>query len=163
MKKLLVLALLGLALCGACTQTQPRPLGYGIGIEIVDSLGNNVFPYDPVNFPLGYPFTMPFDPYKSFWIDSRGNQHVLYASTTMNGIRFGTVLEGNSFENEVKRSNNHLVWVLAWSDSLKRDTLEIFEPDGLNGLRAKYILFNKDTISNAEGYLPTGNRILLIK
>lgn len=163
MKKPFVLALLGLKLCGACTQTQPRELLYSLAIEIVDSLGNNVFPYDPVNFPLGYPFTEPFDPYKSFWIDSRGNQHVLYGSTNMNGITFGTGLEGKSFKDEVTKSNNHLVWVLAWSDSLKRDTLEIFEPDGLSRLRAKYIILNKDTISNAEGYLPTGNRIFLIK
>jgi hypothetical protein len=59
MKKLFVLALLGLVFCGACTQTQPRPISAIYAVYAVDSLGNNIFPFDSILYPKGYLVFLP--------------------------------------------------------------------------------------------------------
>lgn len=163
MKKLFVLALLGLAFCGACTQTQPRPISAIYAVYAVDSLGNNVFPFDSILYPKGYPFTTPFNPYESYWIDSRGNKYGLYRATHPTGIKFGMALADVELEHDLQVNNGQLIWIMCWADSLKKDTLRVIEPHGIE-TKAKYIILNNDTISNADGYMePNRQAIFIVK
>ena len=148
MKKLLILALLGLALGGCkkeklADKPKDSPEMWFIDFSLVDDSGEFIFPDPPPNFT-----TSPFDPRQSFLVSGDGSTHKLnlYGDTTF-GLYFGFGM----FYNELLLDSNFvrhkkLIWKIYFEPGGKPNILEVRNPNLGRQHGGDLMLWNNDTL-----------------
>lgn len=157
MKKLLVLALLGLALGGCkkeklADKLRSSPTRWFFEFSLLDENGEFIFPDPPPNFT-----TTPFDPRESFLVSGDGSTHKLrlHGDTT-----YGLHFSFDMFYKELLLDSNFarhnkLIYKIYFEPGGKPNILEVRNPNIGHQHGGDLMLWNNDTlIPSTKGLVP---------
>ena len=159
MKKLFVLALLGLVALGGCKKEkladEPKdsPVYWFFQFSLIDGSGEYIFPDPPPNFT-----TSPFDPRESFLVSGDGSTHKLrlHGDTT-----YGLHFSFDMFYKELLLDSNFarhnkLIYKIYFEPGGKPNILEVHNPNiAYHGHGGDLMMWNNDTLlPSTKGLVP---------
>ena len=149
MKKLFVLALLGLVAVGGCKKEkladEPKdsPIGWSMTFRLIHKSGELVFPDPPPTF-----ITHPFNPSESYHLTGEGTKYDFgFFGNDSTGLIFGM----GKTKIELLRDSNYMlhdkfVWKVYLNPNHDPILFEVHHPDLVQGYGAQLILWDNDTL-----------------